>query len=352
METETTKPRPLAPPRWLLLSAAVTLSSLSPGHSFQIGHSFRSARRRTPSPPSARSSRVDASSSSSSSSSSFQRARLAEQLRLSTRQAPNGDGSVDPAPLEASPVADGGANGIAGDVSEEAWNILEKEKDALGPDGMPFAPMMTYQKYLTMQEKRVKVTVRYSAEAGLRPFYLTVASQIKSTHPDVLLEKRILPPVGFDAGGDEAVFEVVVDGKTVTGKKKTKMLKVSSLSPRKTGGDDDDGKGEDGKGEGGKSKSGGGDENAPDIAGGRSVFVSMEKLDHELTKARKRRRPNTLYKSKEDALRGAVATGTGGTTTAGGSEGEEGGGAARSTGTTEAVIRLERLKAMSTRNKI
>ena len=46
--------------------------------------------------------------------------------------------------------------------------------------------------------------------------------------------------------------------------------------------------------------------NTPDIAGGRSVFVSMELIEHQLSKARKRRRPNTMYKSKEDALRGGI----------------------------------------------
>ena len=128
------------------------------------------------------------------------------------------------------------------------------------------------------QEKRVKVTIRYSAEAGLRPFYLTVANKIKSTYPDVLLEKRILPPVGSDAGGEDAIFEVVVDGKTVVGKKKTKMLKVTSRSSRKNDGDDDN-KGDNGKGEESNAKSGSGDTNTPNIGEGRSIFVSMEKLE-------------------------------------------------------------------------
>ena len=184
------------------------------------------------------------------------------------------------------------------------------------------------------QEKRIKVTIRYSAEAGLRPFYLTVAHQIKSAYPDVLLEKRILPPVGSsDAGGDEVIFEVDVDGKAVVGKKKTKMLMVSSRDGKK---------GKNGrKGEGSKASS---DTNAPDIAGGRAIFVSMEKLDHELSKARKRRRPNTTYKSKEDALRGAMASGAGGDATILTAP-------TAADGMTEAVLRLDKLKAMS-RTKI
>ncbi|KAL7524063.1 hypothetical protein ACHAXR_001718, partial [Thalassiosira sp. AJA248-18] len=210
------------------------------------------------------------------SSSSFQQARLAEQLRLSSKQHTQSEEVVKvESSVELASSGDDNNDTVLSSppsITEEAYNFLALEKEAdteaLGPDGMPFAPMMTYQKYLTMQEKRVKVTIRYSAEAGLRPFYLTVANQIKSTHPDVLLEKRILPPVGSDAGGGEAIFEVIVDGKTVLGKKNNKMLKVSS---RKSGGDVDS-KGEDGgKMEGKKNAKwpGGGETNTPDIAGGR-----------------------------------------------------------------------------------
>ena len=175
----------------------------------------------------------------------------------------------------------------------------------------------------TTKEKRVKVTIRYSAAAGLRPFYLTVASRIKSTHPDVLLEKRILPPSTNDA--TESIFEVVVDGKTVIGKKKVKMLKVraSSSSSSSRNDNEDDNTSTKDKNEATDS----------DIDGGRSIFVSMEKVEQELIKARKRRRPSTMYKSKEDALR------------SGDGDGDD----RRVSGTSEAVLRLERLKAMSSR---
>ena len=197
------------------------------------------------------------------------------------------------------------------------------------------------------QEKRVRVTIRYSAEAGLRPFYLTVANQIKATHPDVLLEKRILPPVGSDAGSGESVFEVLVDGKVVIGKKKTKFLKVSSRSSGSSG--DGEGKGEDGKSDGEKKKSG--ISNTPNIAGGRSIFVSMEKFEHELVKARKKRRPNTMYKSKEDALRGAIAIETTARPAAGGGDNDSIVMEESISAMTEAVMRLEKLKALSTRNR-
>lgn len=223
----------------------------------------------------------------------------------------------------------------------------------MGSEDMPLAPMMTYQKYLTMQEKRVRVTIRYSAEAGLRPFYLTVANQIKSAYPDVLLEKRILSPLGSDASpGAEPVFEVVVDGKTVIGKKNGKMLKVTSRSSQTNNADSDDSEKKKGgaeKKKGGAKSGNGDDDAAPDIAGGRSVFVSMEKLEQELNKARKRRRPNTMYKSKEIvAVDGTSSVVTG----RAGGVGSGGGVTGQSAGMTEAVLRLEKLKAMSTRNKI
>jgi hypothetical protein len=36
-------------------------------------------------------------------------------------------------------------------VVEEARELLAMENEILGPDGAPLAPMMTYQKYVTMQ---------------------------------------------------------------------------------------------------------------------------------------------------------------------------------------------------------
>ena len=47
----------------------------------------------------------------------------------------------------------------ASEASEEARTILASESEALGPDGMPFAPMVTYQKYLTMQVSYTHVLV-------------------------------------------------------------------------------------------------------------------------------------------------------------------------------------------------
>ena len=263
---------------------------------------------------------------------SFQEARLAEQLRFRISEGKRQEELV----------------AAAASAAEEARNLLALEEQLID-DGkfIPEAPMMTYQKYLTMQEKRVKVTIRYSASAGLRPFYLTVADQIKSYHPDVLLERRILPKVGSDAGGGEAVFEVLVDGKIVIGKKKTMFLKVSSKSSSSSdkGETDDNDKRSDKNNQSGEIN----------FAGGRSIFVSMEKLEQELVKARKKRRPSTMYKNKEDALRGATSGGGDGDDIIVAANGAESSGttqqqletAQRGQAMTDAVLRLEKLKAMS-----
>lgn len=143
------------------------------------------------------------------------------------------------------------------------------------------------------------------------------------------------------------MFEVLIDGKVVIGKKKTRKLMVSSRSDGSGG--DNDGKGDDSKSEEKKSS------DAPDIAGGRSVFVSMELIDHQLSKARKRRRPNTMYKSKEDALRGTIpSSSTSENVVALGGGGTDGSSQdiynLPPSAMTEAVMRLEKLKALSTRS--
>jgi len=113
-------------------------------------------------------------------------------------------------------------------------------------------------------DKRVVVTIRYSGGSGLKPYYLTVAKRIKMSHPDVLIEKRILPALDPDTK-EEPTFEVLVDGKVCVGKGKIQIQKLGSKS------------------------------NVEDMTGGMSVFVSMQELDTIISKARRRRRPNTLY---------------------------------------------------------
>ena len=119
------------------------------------------------------------------------------------------------------------------------------------------------------QQKRVPVIIRYSAESGLKPYYLTVAKRVKDMYPDVLLERVVTTGSSSDGadnndgkGGDSkknynmgaigpsASFEVVVDGKVVVRTQRTQ-----------TG----------------------------------SVFVSMAEMDIAILRARKRRRPSTVY---------------------------------------------------------
>mmetsp|Transcript_6254 Transcript_6254/g.8126 ORF Transcript_6254/g.8126 Transcript_6254/m.8126 type:complete len:220 (+) Transcript_6254:162-821(+) len=115
------------------------------------------------------------------------------------------------------------------------------------------APPLLFEKFMTMQDKRVVVTIRYSGDAGLKPYFLTVAKKLKSSHPDVMIERRILADVEDEE--DEATFEVVVDGKVVIGRGKKE-----SISRAQT-----------------------------------VVFVSMQELDIAISRARRKRRPSTTY---------------------------------------------------------
>ncbi|KAL7559990.1 hypothetical protein ACA910_013170 [Epithemia clementina (nom. ined.)] len=106
-----------------------------------------------------------------------------------------------------------------------------------------------------MQDKRVVVTIRYSGDSGLKPFFLTVAKKLKASHPDVMIERRILADA--EVGDEEPTFEVLVDGRIVLGRgKKQKAIDVSKA---------------------------------------RSVFVSMQELDLAISRARRKRRPATAY---------------------------------------------------------
>ena len=132
-------------------------------------------------------------------------------------------------------------------------------------DLIPDAPQLTFHKYLTMQQKRVVVTFRFTDLPYLRPYYLTFASKLKRRHSDLFIEKRVLPVVD---GSASPVFEVLVDGKIVIGDSQSRERHVP----------------------GGKV----------DVQNTQSVFVSMEQLGHAVSKARKKRRPSTLYGAEEE----------------------------------------------------
>jgi hypothetical protein len=133
-------------------------------------------------------------------------------------------------------------------------------------DQFPLAPHLTFQKFLTMQEKRVVVTFRYTDLPYLKPYFLTFASKLKKKHSDIIIEKRKLPV------GDSNLqphFEVLVDGKTVMGSGSSKS-REQVLGGR------------------------------VDVQNTQSVYVSMEQISLAITKARKKRRPTTLYGEGED----------------------------------------------------
>uniref|UniRef100_A0A7R9WN94 Selenoprotein F/M domain-containing protein n=1 Tax=Craspedostauros australis TaxID=1486917 RepID=A0A7R9WN94_9STRA len=108
--------------------------------------------------------------------------------------------------------------------------------------------------------KRVPVVIRYSAGSGLKPFYLTVAKRIKEEFPDVILDKVILPADTSEHGDDDvSTFEVLIDGKLV----------VSKYRKSETN----------------------------------SVFVSMSEVELAVTRARRKRRPSTVYGEEGTNLR-------------------------------------------------
>ena len=125
------------------------------------------------------------------------------------------------------------------------------------------SPPMSFDKFVTMQEKRAVVTIRYSGDAGLKPYFLTIAKKLKQSHPDIVIERRILPSV-VD-GNYEATFEVLVEGKVVIGK--SRHRKVSRN----------------------------GNNDVHDIIGRRSVYVSMNELGLAISRARRKHRPTTVY---------------------------------------------------------
>jgi hypothetical protein len=135
---------------------------------------------------------------------------------------------------------------------------LPEGGDLTPPESL--APPMSFNKYLTMQEKRAVVTIRYSGDAGLKPYFLTLAKKLKASHPDIVIERLILPAV---ADGNEATFEVLVDGKVVMGKSRPRKVTRGVVDMH--------------------------------MIGRRSVYVSMGELDLAISRARRKHRPSTVY---------------------------------------------------------
>ena len=156
-----------------------------------------------------------------------------------------------------------------------------QEQDASSE--FPSSPPLTFEKYLTMSNKRVPVEIRYnSQQSGLRPFFLTVAKKVKDKYPDVVVQKTDLASLSSSGGGEApGVFEVLVDGKGVVGKAETKRQSI-------------------GNGNGGGSS--GGVSSPVDLANGISIYVSMSEIDQAITKARRKRRPSTTYSQQGEGM--------------------------------------------------
>ena len=146
---------------------------------------------------------------------------------------------------------------------DDLLGSLENAPPVPQDESLPEAPPLSVDKYLTMQDKRVVVTIRYSGSAGLKPYFLTVAKKVKESHPDVIIERQILPSVeDLDV---EASFAVLVDGKVVVGNEKSSKQKVGQV----------------------------------DMEHARSVFVSMQELDATISRCRRKRRPAKVYGDAE-----------------------------------------------------
>jgi hypothetical protein len=142
---------------------------------------------------------------------------------------------------------------------ENATKTLGDEKLVREDQLLPEAPPLSYSKFITMQNKRVVVTIRYSANSGLKPYFLTMAKKLKTSHPDIIIERRILPK---ESGGEPIIFEVIVDGKIVVGKSgRTRKAKVARIESTQS----------------------------------KSIFVSMAEIDIAISRARRKQRPTTVY---------------------------------------------------------
>jgi hypothetical protein len=148
------------------------------------------------------------------------------------------------------------------------------------------SPPISFPKYLTMQERRVVITVRYTQDSGLKPYFLTVAKKLKATHPDIIIERKLLPNDNKDTDIDSSsgIFEVCVDTKVIIPRGGSR----SSRSGRT-------------KASSGRSVTAQSYYGSYSSSSSRSIFVSMHELDTAIARARRKRRPNSTY--------GAITTG-------------------------------------------
>ena len=129
-----------------------------------------------------------------------------------------------------------------------------RSADESGGTQFGFSPALTLGKWETMQAKRVRLEVQYTAApethedegpGELRKAFLRTKRLIQELYPDVIVEEK----PRFGRNDDETLFEVRVDGRLVYSK------------PRERAG----------------------------------IFLSQRVLQREIMRARKVRRPTTTY---------------------------------------------------------
>lgn len=176
------------------------------------------------------------------------------------------------------------------DIEEEEMNVIEKVSMSDLLATTKSTTTKTAEQILngsgstnfdTTKEKRVPITIRYSEELGLRPYFLTTAKKIKESNPDVIVERRTVPTLEENKDED-LVFEVLVDDKIIVGKPQCKWQGVT--------------------------RSGGNGEKENDYSSSRvfgmSVYISMKDVNEAIAKARRKRRPNTVYTQQGSMMKG------------------------------------------------
>ena len=90
---------------------------------------------------------------------------------------------------------------------------------------------------------------------------------------------------------EEAIFEVLVDNKVIVGKPQCKWQGVARTASSSSSSSSSSSNGKD-------------SDSSNNRVFGMSVYISMEDVNEAIAKARRKRRPNTVYSQKGEAVRG------------------------------------------------
>ncbi|CAM9473185.1 unnamed protein product [Scytosiphon promiscuus] len=114
----------------------------------------------------------------------------------------------------AADAADVDADADADAFAEAACNMEEEVAS------FEFAPPMTVRKFMTMQDRRVPVLIKYSGGGGFKRYFEEIAKVLKRHFPDVIIDREI---VEVSSTREEEVFEIRIDGKLVCAKRRGKL---------------------------------------------------------------------------------------------------------------------------------